>query len=103
MVIAVTIKEAVKGAGRDRHHLHGFDPPCLHTRCGDAEGAFDLGAQFGHGDEPGWRRQLPPGRSQRAVVSIFHITWLDTFRMDLVNMSNGKNFFFPWATVKVFL
>lgn len=32
-----------------RPHL---DPPYLHPRRGDVEGIFDLGAQFGHGDEP---------------------------------------------------
>lgn len=30
-----------------------LDPPYLHPRGGDVEGAFDLGTQFGHGDEPG--------------------------------------------------
>lgn len=32
-----------------RPHL---DPPYLHPGGGDVEGAFDLGTQFGHGDEP---------------------------------------------------
>lgn len=32
-----------------RPHL---DPPYLHPRGGDVEGAFDLCAQFSHGEEP---------------------------------------------------
>lgn len=67
--VAVTIVEAAKGARRNRHHLHSLDPPYLHPGGGDVERAFDLGTQFGHGDEPGWRRRLPPGRSQGVVAS----------------------------------
>lgn len=29
-----------------------LNPPYFHPRGGDVEGVFDLGAQFGHGDEP---------------------------------------------------